>query len=218
MDPLTPEFRIDRTSGASPSSPNPNPEVCAALIAGTPTTPELVLTARNGLTFCLLTNRPTRPPRTCPSGWPSWRSGTSRWTAPSRSRSARTGSRLDDASQPTSPQAQLTLARRAPRRTRSGRPRTPRPLTAGTGTGRPRRPWSRPVSTRNVRRPASSPPSTSVSIRSPTIALVSECAEILLSPSRIISGFGLPTKYGSTPVALVIRAATEPARRQGALQ
>ena len=56
-DPLTPEFRVDRTSGASPSSPNPNPEVCAALIAGTQTTPELVLTARNGLTFCLLTNK-----------------------------------------------------------------------------------------------------------------------------------------------------------------
>jgi hypothetical protein len=33
----------------------------------------------------------------------------------------------------------------------------------------------------------------------------------LLRPSRIISGFGLPTKYGSTPVARVISAATEPA-------
>ena len=56
-DPLTPEFRIDRTSGASPSSTNPNPEVCGALIAGTQTTPELVLTARTGLTFCLLTHQ-----------------------------------------------------------------------------------------------------------------------------------------------------------------
>lgn len=27
---------------------------------------------------------------------------------------------------------------------------------------------------------------------------------------RIISGLGLPTKYGSTPVARVMRAATEP--------
>jgi hypothetical protein len=30
------------------------------------------------------------------------------------------------------------------------------------------------------------------------------------SPVRIMSGFGLPTKYGSLPVALVISAATEP--------
>jgi hypothetical protein len=56
-DPLTPEFRVDRTSGASPSSGNPNPEVCAALIAGTQTSQELVLTARTGMTFCLLTNK-----------------------------------------------------------------------------------------------------------------------------------------------------------------
>lgn len=56
-DPATPEFRIDRTSGASPSSANPNPDVCAALIAGTQATQELVLTAKSGLTFCLLTNR-----------------------------------------------------------------------------------------------------------------------------------------------------------------
>jgi hypothetical protein len=56
-DPATPEFRVDRTSGASPSSGNPNPEVCAALIAGTQTSQELVLTARTGLTFCLLTHK-----------------------------------------------------------------------------------------------------------------------------------------------------------------
>ena len=37
---------------------------------------------------------------------------------------------------------------------------------------------------------------TSVSIRSPTIAVVSECASIAFSAERIISGFGLPTKYG----------------------
>jgi hypothetical protein len=56
-DPLVPEFRIDQTSGASTSSANPNPDVCAALMAGTQSTPELVLTARAGLTFCLLTNK-----------------------------------------------------------------------------------------------------------------------------------------------------------------
>jgi hypothetical protein len=56
-DPAKPEFRIDRTSGASPSSPNPTPEVCGALIAGTQTNQELVLTATPGLTYCLLTNR-----------------------------------------------------------------------------------------------------------------------------------------------------------------
>jgi hypothetical protein len=33
---------------------------------------------------------------------------------------------------------------------------------------------------------------------------------IVFSAERIISGFGLPTKYGSTPVAVLIRAATEP--------
>jgi hypothetical protein len=56
-DPATPEFRVDRTSGASPSSANPNPDVCGALIAGTQSTQELVLTAKVGLTFCLLTNK-----------------------------------------------------------------------------------------------------------------------------------------------------------------
>jgi hypothetical protein len=56
-DPATPEFRVDRTSGASPSSANPNPDVCGALIAGTQSTQELVLTAKAGLTFCLLTNK-----------------------------------------------------------------------------------------------------------------------------------------------------------------
>ncbi len=50
----------------------------------------------------------------------------------------------------------------------------------------------------------------SVSIRSPTITVVSECASMRLSAERIISGLGLPTKYGSTPVALVISAATDP--------
>jgi hypothetical protein len=49
-----------------------------------------------------------------------------------------------------------------------------------------------------------------VSIRSPIIAALSECASIAFSAERIISGFGLPTKYGSTPVARLISAATEP--------
>ena len=35
------------------------------------------------------------------------------------------------------------------------------------------------------------------------------------SPVRIISGFGLPAKYGSLPVALVISAATEPVAGSG---
>ena len=49
-----------------------------------------------------------------------------------------------------------------------------------------------------------------MSIRSPIIAVVSECAPMVFSAERIIIGFGLPTKYGSTPVALVISAATAP--------
>jgi hypothetical protein len=56
-DPANPEVRVDRTSGASTSGPNPSPEVCASLISGTSTAQELILTARAGLTFCLLTNK-----------------------------------------------------------------------------------------------------------------------------------------------------------------
>ena len=63
--------------------------------------------------------------------------------------------------------------------------------------------------------PASRPETTSVSIRSPTIAAVSECASIAFSADRIINGFGLPTKYGSTPVALLISAATDPVAGSG---
>jgi hypothetical protein len=44
-----------------------------------------------------------------------------------------------------------------------------------------------------VSSPASSPATMSVSIRSPIIAVVSECASIAFSAERIISGFGLPT-------------------------
>ena len=54
-----------------------------------------------------------------------------------------------------------------------------------------------------------------MSMRSPTIAAVSECASSALSAERIISGFGLPTKYGSTPVAWLISAATEPVAGSG---
>ena len=50
----------------------------------------------------------------------------------------------------------------------------------------------------------------SVSIRSPIIAVDSEWPPALLSALRIMSGLGLPTKYGSTSVALVISAATAP--------
>ena len=55
----------------------------------------------------------------------------------------------------------------------------------------------------------------SVSIRSPIITVVSECPSIRVSALRIINGFGLPTKYGATPVARVISAATEPVAGSG---
>ena len=63
--------------------------------------------------------------------------------------------------------------------------------------------------------PASRPETTSVSMRSPTIAELSECASIAFRAERIMSGFGLPTKYGSTPVARLISAATEPVAGSG---
>ena len=50
----------------------------------------------------------------------------------------------------------------------------------------------------------------SVSMRSPIMAVVSECASIWFIAERNIIGFGLPTMYGSRPVALVIRAAMAP--------
>ena len=55
----------------------------------------------------------------------------------------------------------------------------------------------------------------SVSIRSPIIVVVSEWAPSAFSAERIISGLGLPTKYGSTPVARLISAATEPVAGSG---
>ena len=51
-----------------------------------------------------------------------------------------------------------------------------------------------PVRTRTVCMPASRPEMTSVSIRSPTMAAVSEWASIAFNAERIISGLGLPTK------------------------
>ena len=45
-----------------------------------------------------------------------------------------------------------------------------------------------------VRIPASMPETMSVSIRSPIIIAVSECASIAFSADRIMSGLGLPTK------------------------
>ena len=51
-----------------------------------------------------------------------------------------------------------------------------------------------PVSTSTVSSPASRPETMSVSMRSPIIAVVSECASSAFSAVRIISGFGLPTK------------------------
>jgi hypothetical protein len=66
-----------------------------------------------------------------------------------------------------------------------------------------------------VRNPASNPEMTSVSIRSPIITVVSECPSMRLSALRIMSGFGLPMKYGRTPLALVMSAATEPVAGSG---
>jgi hypothetical protein len=50
-------LRLDKTSGATSTSSNPTPELCGSMVAGTSTTTELVLQARSGLTFCLLTNK-----------------------------------------------------------------------------------------------------------------------------------------------------------------
>ena len=50
----------------------------------------------------------------------------------------------------------------------------------------------------------------SVSIRSPTMTVVSEWASSWLRALRIISGLGLPTKYGRRPVAVLMSAATDP--------
>jgi len=50
-------LRVDRTSGATSTSANPSPEMCGSMVAGTSTNTELVLPARGGLTFCLLTNK-----------------------------------------------------------------------------------------------------------------------------------------------------------------
>ena len=47
-------------------------------------------------------------------------------------------------------------------------------------------------------------------MRSPTMAACSEWAPILFRPARIITGLGLPTKYGILPVAAVIIAAIDP--------
>ena len=51
-----------------------------------------------------------------------------------------------------------------------------------------------PVSTRMVSSPASMPATTSVSIRSPTMKVFSECASMRFSALRNIIGLGLPTK------------------------
>ena len=63
--------------------------------------------------------------------------------------------------------------------------------------------------------PASRPETTSVSMRSPTIADVSECASIAFSAERIIKRVGLADEVGSTPVARLMSAATEPVAGSG---
>src|SRR4029453_930801 len=72
-----------------------------------------------------------------------------------------------------------------------------------------------PVRTSTVCRPASMPATMSVSMRSPIIAVFSECAPILLSAERNIMGFGLPTTYGSLPVAFLLSAAIAPVAGSG---
>ena len=47
------------------------------------------------------------------------------------------------------------------------------------------------------------------------MVVVSECAPSALSAERIISGFGLPTKYGSARAARLMSAATEPVPGSG---
>ena len=59
------------------------------------------------------------------------------------------------------------------------------------------------------------PATTSVSIRSPIMTVLSECASIRFIALRNIIGLGLPTKYGSAPVAFVIMAATAPVAGSG---
>ena len=59
------------------------------------------------------------------------------------------------------------------------------------------------------------PATTSVSMRSPTMIVDSECASIRFIALRNIIGLGLPTKYGSAPVARVIIAATDPVAGSG---
>ena len=69
-----------------------------------------------------------------------------------------------------------------------------------------------------MRSPASSPLMMSVSMRSPIMTVVSECASMRLRALRIMSGLGFPMKYGWRPVAVVISAATEPGGRQRAVR
>ena len=92
----------------------------------------------------------------------------------------------------------------------SGPPRSSGPGWAGTGRRRCPRAGVMPLSTSTVCSPASMPAMMSVSIRSPIMAVVSECASIWFIAERNIIGFGLPTMYGSRPVALVISAAMAP--------
>ena len=51
----------------------------------------------------------------------------------------------------------------------------------------------------DVSTPASTPATMSVSMRSPTMTVDFEWAPRMLSASRIMTGFGLPTKYGFDP-------------------
>ncbi|HEX6872818.1 MAG TPA: hypothetical protein VF163_17105 [Micromonosporaceae bacterium] len=50
-------IRVDRKDAAVPTGERPTPETCATQLAGVHPDPELVLAARQGLTFCLLTSQ-----------------------------------------------------------------------------------------------------------------------------------------------------------------
>ena len=54
------------------------------------------------------------------------------------------------------------------------------------------------------------PATTSVSMRSPIMPVFSECAPMRFIAERNIIGLGLPTTYGSLPVACVMSAANDP--------
>ena len=133
---------------------------------------------------------------------------------PRRLRARRRGDRARDValSRSTCPRAGTSGRRRA-RRRRSSR----RPASAGRGS---RSTWWRsvdPVDTRTVRMPASSPLMMSVSIRSPTITVVSECASMPVERAAHHQRVGLADEVGLAPRRGADQRGDRPGRRQHAL-